>query len=169
MGSLIEVYLDRSNNEIMIAESLKRLTEQEGDKENFDLPGDFSFYSAVISHSYYAIFYAAKALLLTKKIDTKAPEVHKKTFEEFKKNFVDTNELDINFLKIYRKMIVRADELLQIFKDEKWKRGHFTYQTIPQANKEPAEDSLKNAKFFVSNIIRVVKEAKMTFWSKGAN
>ncbi|HLD00807.1 MAG TPA: hypothetical protein VJC39_03620, partial [Candidatus Nanoarchaeia archaeon] len=105
-------------------------------------------------------FYAAKALLLTKKIDTKAPEVHKKTFEEFKKNFVDTNELDINFLKIYRKMIVRADELLQIFKDEKWKRGHFTYQTIPQANKEPAEDSLKNAKFFVSNIMRVVKEAK---------
>jgi len=169
MGSLIEVYLDRSNNEIMIAESLKRLTEQEGDKENFDLPEDISFYSAVISHSYYAIFYAAKALLLTKKIDTKAPEVHKKTFEEFKKNFVDTNELDINFLKIYRKMIVRADELLQIFKDEKWKRGHFTYQTIPQANKEPAEDSLKNAKFFVSNIIRVVKEAKMTFWSKGAN
>ena len=169
MGSLIDIYLDRSNNEIMIAESLKRLTEQEGDKENFDLPEDISFYSAVISHSYYAIFYAAKALLLTKKIDTKAPEVHKKTFEEFKKNFVDTNELDINFLKIYRKMIVRADELLQIFKDEKWKRGHFTYQTIPQANKEPAEDSLKNAKFFVSNIIRVVKEAKMTFWSKGAN
>ena len=160
MGSLIDVYLDRSNNEIMIAESLKRLTEQEGDKENFDLPEDISFYSAVISHSYYAIFYAAKALLLTKKIDTKAPEVHKKTFEEFKKNFVDTNELDINFLKIYRKMIVRADELLQIFKDEKWKRGHFTYQTIPQANKEPAEDSLKNAKFFVSNLMKVVKESK---------
>lgn len=160
MGSLTEIYLDRSNNEVMIAESLKRLTEQEEDKENFHLPEDISFYSAVISHSYYAIFYAAKALLLTKKIDTKAPEVHKKTFEEFKKNFVDTNELDIYFLKIYKKMIVRADELLQIFKDEKWKRGHFTYQTIPQANKEPAEDSLKNAKFFVSNIMKIVKEAK---------
>ena len=164
MGSLTEIYLDRSNNEVMIAESLKRLTEQEEDKENFDLPEDISFYSAVISHSYYAIFYAAKALLLTKKIDTKAPEVHKKTFEEFKKRFVDTKELDINFLKIYKKMIVRADELLQIFKDEKWKRGHFTYQTIPQANKEPAEDSLKNAKFFVSNIMKVVKEAKNKFY-----
>ncbi len=159
MGSLTEIYLDRSNNEVMIAESLKRLTEEEDDKEHFDLPEDISFYSAVISHSYYAIFYAAKALLLTKNIDTKAPEVHKKTFEEFKKHFVDTKELDINFLKIYKKMIVRADELLQIFKDEKWKRGHFTYQTIPQANKEPAEDSLKNAKFFVSNIMKVVKEA----------
>lgn len=159
MGSLIEVYLDRSNNEVMIAESLKRLTEEEEDKENFNLPEDSSFYSAVISHSYYAIFYAAKALLLTRNINTKAPEVHKKTFEEFKKHFVDTNDLDINFLKIYKKMIVRADELLQIFKDEKWKRGHFTYQTIPQANKEPANDSLKNAKFFISNIMVVVKES----------
>ena len=160
MGSLIEIYLDRSNNEIMIAESLKRLTELEDDKENFNLPEDTSFYSAVISHSYYSIFYVTKALLLIKKIDIREPEIHKKTFEEFKKNFVDTNELDINFLRIYKKMIVRADELLQIFKDEKWKRGHFTYQTIPQANKEPAEDSLKNAKFFVSNIMKVVKETK---------
>jgi uncharacterized protein (UPF0332 family) len=159
MGSLIEIYLDRSTNELMIAESLKRLSERYEDKEKFNLPEDVSFYSAVISHSYYAIFYVTKALLLTKNIDTKAPEVHKKTFEEFKKNFVDTNELDINFLKIYKKMIVRADELLQIFKDEKWKRGHFTYQTIPQANKEPADDSLKNAKFFVSNMMKVVNNS----------
>ena len=125
---------------------------------SFDLPDDISFYSSVISHSYYAIFYAAKAILLTKDIVTKSPEVHKNTFEEFKKNFVDTNELDVSFLKIYQKMIVRADELLEIFKDEKWKRGHFTYQTIPQANKEPAEDSLKHSKFFVSNVMKVIKE-----------
>ncbi|MBU1199821.1 MAG: HEPN domain-containing protein [Nanoarchaeota archaeon] len=159
MGSLTEIYVDRANNEIMVAESLKRLSEKEEDKVNFDLPDDISFYSSVISHSYYAIFYAAKALLLIKGIETKAPEVHKKTFEEFKQKFVDTKELDVSLLKIYKKMMVRADELLEIFKDEKWKRGHFTYQTIPQANKEPAEDSLKNAKFFVSNIMRVIKES----------
>ena len=46
MGSLIEIYLDRSNNEIMAAESLKRLSEQEKDKVNFDLPEDISFSSA---------------------------------------------------------------------------------------------------------------------------
>jgi len=48
--------------------------------------------------------------------------------------------LDVNLLTIYKKMMVRADQLLQIFKDEKWKRGHFTYETIPQANKDPADD-----------------------------
>lgn len=63
-------------------------------------------------------------------------------------------------LEIYKKMVVRADELLEIFKDEKWKRGNFTYNTIPQANKEPAEDSLKNAKQFLSNISKVIKMFK---------
>ena len=158
MGSLTEIHVDRANNEVMAAESLKRLSDSGKDKLNFGLPDDISFYSSVISHSYYAIFYAAKALLLTKGIETKAPEIHKKTFEEFEKNFVGTKELDVILLKIYKKMIVRADELLGIFKDEKWKRGHFTYQTIPQANKEPAEDSLKNSKFFVSNIMKAIKE-----------
>ena len=55
-------------------------------------------------------------------------------------------------------MVVRADDLLEIFRDEKWKRGTFTYKTIPQANKEPAEDSIRNAKFFVSNIANVIKK-----------
>ena len=55
-------------------------------------------------------------------------------------------------------MIVRADELLQIFKDEKWKRGHFTYQTIPQANKEPAEQSIQNAVTYIKNMKLIVEK-----------
>ena len=157
MDSLVRIYLERANNEIMAAKSLKRLSENKGDKENFSLPSDVSFYSSVISHSYYSVFYSAKALLLTKNIKTSSPEIHKKTFEAFKKNFVDSGILDVGLLKIYNKMLIRADELLQIFKDEKWKRGHFTYQTIPQANKPYADDSLKNSKFFVSNILKVIK------------
>jgi hypothetical protein len=73
MDSMVEIFLNRANNEIMAAESLKRLSEEQKDKENF-------------------------------------------------------------------------------------KRGHFTYETIPQANKEPATDSLNNSKFFVANISKVVKK-----------
>ncbi len=47
---------------------------------------------------------------------------------------------------------------LQIFKDEKWKRGHFTYQTIPQANKEPAEQSINNAVTFLKNIKLIIEK-----------
>jgi len=52
MDSLVEIYLERANNEIMVAESLKRLSEYKEDKKSFNLPSDISFYSSVISHCY---------------------------------------------------------------------------------------------------------------------
>lgn len=156
MDSMVEIYLNRANNEILLAQSIKRLSEKPEDKQNFNLPSDITFYSSVISHSYYCIFYAAKSILLIKNIKTSSPEVHKKTYDKFKETFVDTGILDVNLLNIYNKIIIRADKLLQIFKDEKWKRGHFTYETIPQANKEPADDSLENARLFFNNIKKVI-------------
>ncbi|MBU4246675.1 MAG: HEPN domain-containing protein [Nanoarchaeota archaeon] len=147
MDLMIKSYIERAENEIVIAETLKRLSNEANAKQFFGISDRMTFYSSAISHSYYAIFYAAKAILLTKNIKTTAPEIHKKTFEEFKRNFVDTGILNVKLLEIYRKMVIRADELLEIFKDEKWKRGNFTYNTIPQANKEPAEDSLKKQNY----------------------
>ncbi len=157
MDIMVEALIKRADTEMMLAEKLKVLSEEIEAKKFMKIPENVTFYSSVISHSYYAIFYAAKAILLTKNIKTSAPEIHKKTFDEFKKNFVDTGILDVKLLEIYKKMVIRADELLEIFKDEKWKRGNFTYNTIPQANRAPAEDSLKNAKLFVSNIIKVIQ------------
>jgi len=142
----------------MAAESLNRLSNSKKYKLEFNLPENTTFYSSVISHSYYSIFYATKAILLTKNIKTESPEIHKKTYDAFKKYFVDSGLLDVRLLQIYKKMIVRADQLLEIIKDEKSKRGHFTYRTIPQANKEPADESLNHAKFFVSNIIKVIED-----------
>jgi len=52
--------------------------------------------------------------------------------------------------------VVRADELIEIFHEEKWKRGNYTYNTIPQANKEPAQDSITNSKLFTSNVIKIL-------------
>ena len=158
MDLMIKNYTERAGNEIVIAETLNKLSIDSDAKQSFDIDDKITFYSSVISHSYYAIFYAAKAILLTKNIKTSFPEVHKKTYEEFKKHFVETGILDLKLLKIYKEMIIKADYLLEIFKDLKIKRGKFTYKTIPQANKEPAEESLKNAKTFVSNIIKVIED-----------
>ncbi len=133
------------------------MSNNDDSKKSFNIGIETTFYSSVISHSYYAIFYVSKALLLTKNIITSPPEVHKKTYDKFKETFVDTGILDVKLLMIYKKMIIKADQLLQIFKDEKWKRGHFTYQTIPQTNKDPANESLKNAKLFVKNIRTVIE------------
>ena len=158
MDSMVKIFLERADNEILAAESLKKLSEEPDIKKEFKLSSKITFYSAVISHSYYAIFYSAKAMLMVKNIKTSVPEVHKKTFKLFKSVFVDTGILDVKLLEIYKEIVVKADELLEIFREEKWKRGNFTYKTIPQANKEPAEDSLNNAKIFFSNISKVISE-----------
>ena len=55
-------------------------------------------------------------------------------------------------MNIYEDIIVKADALLGIFKAEKKKRGEFTYQKLSQANIEPANESLQNAKTFFKHI-----------------
>ena len=160
MDSMARLYIKRAENEIVIAEKLKEMSDNAEVREFMQISHDMTFYSAVISHAYYSIFYAAKAILLTKSISTSSPDIHRRTLEAFKAHFVDTGILDVKLLEIYRKLVVRADELLEIFRDEKQKRGDFTYKTIPQANREPAEDSIKNAKIFVANIKKVVEMTK---------
>jgi len=64
MDLMIRNYLARAQNELTIASSLKRLSEDDDAKELFNIEEDNTFYSAVITHSYYAIFYSAKAMLL---------------------------------------------------------------------------------------------------------
>ncbi len=132
-----KIYLARAQNELNLSIMIKKISDdQKMQLEVFGMKED-TYYSATISHAYYSIFYAAKAYLLLKGIKTKAPEEHKKTFEEFSK-LVTKGVVDVELLKIYQNMILKADTLLHIFELEKDKRGKFTYRRIPQANQEPA-------------------------------
>ncbi len=159
MSDESELYLQRAENELVAAQILFDISNNPAlQKEQFKLEKDFTFYSTVISHSYYCIFYSAKATMIEQGIKTEAPEVHKKTVEAFEKNLVKTGKLDVELLKIYKKMIVRAEELLEIFSKEKGKRGEFTYRKLPQANKEPAKESLDNASLFFKNINKILRK-----------
>jgi len=157
MDSMAKLFIERAKNELKIAEVLLRLSEDNNIKKTFDVKENMTFYSGTITHAYYCIFYSAKAILATKNIKTSAPEIHKKTFDSFKKHFVDTGIIDAELLKIYRSMIIRADDLLEIFSIEKAKRGDFTYKTIPQANRKPAEGSIRNAQTFAANILKIIE------------
>ena len=158
MSDEAELYLQRAENELVAAQMLFEVSNNPKlQKEQFKLEKDFTFYSTVIGHSYYSIFYSAKAMLIKTSIKTEAPEVHKKTLEAFEKYLVNTGKLDMELLKIYQKMVVRADALLGIFSMEKRKRGEFTYQKLPQANQEPAQESLNNASFFFKNINKILR------------
>ena len=158
MDSVVKIYLSRALNELSQAKLLYAISSNNEKKQEFHIEEEMTFYSGVISHAYYSIFYSAKAILLSKGIKTTTPIVHKKTYEAFKEHFADSGIIDVELLKIYDTMIIRADELLQIFKDEKWKRGHYTYKTSPQANKEPAEQSINNSTKFIKNIKAIIEK-----------
>ena len=159
MNGETELYLQRPENELIAAQMLFDISSNLLlQKEQFKLEKEFTFYSSVISHSYYCIFYSAKASLIKIGIKTEAPEVHNKTLEAFEKYLVKTGKLDVELLKIYQKMVVRAEELLGIFLKEKGKRGRFTYQRLPQANREPAKESFDNASFFFKNINKILRK-----------
>lgn len=152
MDSEYKIYLERSRNELNLAGIIIKLSiNQEIQVDVFNASLIDTYFSSVISHSYFCIFYAAKAYLLKKGIKTKFPEEHKKAYLEFKK-LVEKGIIDVELLKIYEKMIIRAETLLGIFQLEKHKRGRFTYQKLSQANQEPAKESIDNAGLFFKHI-----------------
>ena len=145
--------------ELNLAKAVFKLSTTSSLKLQFELKEDDTFFSNSISNSYYCIFYSAKALLCSKGIATEPPEEHKKTLEEFEK-LAASGEIDVELLMIYKSMVVKADELLGIFRKEKSKRGKFTYKKLPQANLEPAKESLENAEKFFKNINLMIKESR---------
>lgn len=157
MDSEVKLLLDRADNELLAAKVLRSISEEDALKNNLAVPEKTTFYSSVISHSYYSIFYSARAALLSVGIKISAPFIHNKAYDKFKNAFVDSGKLDKYIMEAYEKMLMRAEDLLQIMKDEKSKRGKFTYKTFPQANKDPAEDSINNATLFVSHIKNMLK------------
>ena len=158
MDSESKIYNARAQNELNLSMMIQKISDDKKMQvEIFGVKED-TYYSATISHAYYSIFYAAKAYLLLKGIKTQVPEEHRKTFEEFSK-LVEKGTVDVELLRIYHNLLIKADTLLHIFELEKGKRGKFTYRRIPQANQEPAQESINNAKVFFNNIYRLCEKA----------
>ena len=151
-----KIYLERAKNELSLVKTIFKISVTDKLKIEFELKEDTTFFSNVIGNAYYCIFYSAKALLYFKNISTVPPEEHKKTLEEFEKLAL-SGEIDMELLKIYKSIVVKADELLGIFRKEKSKRGRFTYKQLPQSNLEPAKESIENAEKFIKNINLIVR------------
>lgn len=153
------LYLNRAKNELDLANAVFKISTETRFKLDLELKEDSTFFSNVINNSYYCIFYSAKAFLHTKGIITTAPEEHRKTLEEFEK-LAASGQIDEELVRIYKDIVVKAEELLGIFAKEKSKRGKFTYRMLPQANLEPAKESLENAEKFYKNINLIVHKNK---------
>lgn len=157
MDSEVKIMLDRADNEILAAKALKRLSEEQKVQQELNIPDKTTFYSSVISHSYYSIFYAARAYLLFKKIKLSSEQgIHQQVYFKFR-NIILEEPAGKEILELYEGIKTKAEMLLGIFSDEKRKRKAFTYETIAQANKSPAEESITNASIFLSHILLFIK------------
>jgi len=157
LGNKELLYLERAENELDLAKAIFKLSRNNELKLRFELKESKTFFSNVISNAYYCIFYSAKAYLLVNGIKTRPPEEHKKTYDEFRK-LAFLGKVDKDLLEIYESIVIKADELLGIFKKEKSKRGNFTYRKLPQANIEPAQISLENAEKFFKNVNAIIEK-----------
>ncbi len=149
----VSLLFERAENELLAAEVLKKLSEEAEAKQVLEVPAATTFYSSVINHAYYAIFYSAKAYLTFKGFKLPEQGQHQAVYYEFKR-FVQKGDLKKELLDLYDEVKTKAETLLSIIQEERGKREEYTYKTLPQANKEPAENSLKNARLFVSHMRR---------------
>ncbi len=157
MDSEVKLYLERAENELLLAKTNFDISIKYQLKEILGIPKEKTFFNDVISQAYYSIFYSAKAYLLKRNIKTKPPEEHKKTYEEFKR-FVDSGKINKQLLEIYDAETEKAEVLLKIFFSEKRKRGIFTYNVKSEANIPSAQESTNNARTFVSLIKSLVEK-----------
>ena len=119
MDSNTKLYLERAENELRLAEMIMQLSiNQDIQTKIPEINKTDTYFSSVISHAYYSIFYTAKAYLIIKGIITKIPNEHKKTYNQFKK-FVSQGIVDKELLILYENVLIKAETLLGIFKIEK--------------------------------------------------
>ena len=65
MDIKVNGYLERAENELILAKANFELSTQDKAKEVLNISLDRTFFNDVISESYYSIFYSAKAFLLS--------------------------------------------------------------------------------------------------------
>lgn len=155
MDSEGELSIKRMDNEFIVGKALFTLSENAEAKTLLKVPAAETFYSAVITHAYYAIFYSAKAYLMKKSLTFSEQGQHQAVYFAFRR-FVREGKIAAELLELYEEVKIKAENLLEIFEREEANRAKFTYKTLAQANKEPAENSLSNAETFLAEMKELI-------------
>lgn len=100
-----------------------------------------AYYEDSISRSYYAIFFATKALLLTKDVN---PQTHSGVKNQFAQHFVKTKDIEPEFNDILKE----AKEIREIG----------DYDEFYSASVEEARSQLENAEKFLQRVKEILQE-----------
>lgn len=161
-NSIVQSHLkwQKAVNDLLLAEGLLKISTKKEIKDALNYPDNATFFDWVIVCSYYSIFHATQALLGIKRIKI-MKRLHYATLISFAKHFIINNELAEELYFIYEGAEEKAKDLLEIFEEEKKKRGIFQYHRLSKSNLEPAKASVDNAKTFLDAIQEVLKKKKV--------
>ena len=156
----VNFFMKKASESIAVSSRLLKLEDEE----------ELATSMWVINTSYYAMFFAATALLAkyNHQIKTDAG-IHKLTYHAIVYYFVfDDNKLEKHFIEQYKDAVEEAEELLQLsekktstmisdLNNELVKRKRFTYDLGEIAEKKKAKTSFERAKSFVKEIELMLK------------
>ena len=166
-------FMANAESSLRTASVLQQISDENALKETLKTGVDFESYLWVIVSSYYAMFYAATALLAKQSVKTAGQIVHKVTADALIHLF-GSNEKLARLLEQYeeaqavgleligreelmKRMQKKADELIVAYESERKKRSKFQYDIGIQAKRGYAQTSLERAKEFVFEIGKLVK------------
>lgn len=169
----VDFFMANADSSLRTASILQQISDDEALKEKLKVGLDYESYLWVIVSSYYAMFYAATAILAKQGIKATGQIVHKVTADALI-HFFASNEKLAKLLEQYeeaqvvglelvgreellKRMQKKADELIIAYEGERKKRSKFQYDIGVLAKKGYAQTSLERAKVFVFEIRKLVK------------
>jgi hypothetical protein len=169
----VDFFMANAESSLRTASILQEISDESPLKEKLKVGADFESYLWVIVSSYYAMFYAATALLAKQGIRATGQIVHKVTADALI-HFYASNEKLAKLLEQYeeaqavglelvgreelvKRMQRKADELIISYESERRKRSKFQYDIGVQAKRGYAQTSLERAKSFVFEIRKLLK------------
>ena len=169
----VDFFMANAESSLRTASILQQISDENALKETLKVGMDFESYLWVIVSSYYAMFYAATAILAKQGTRATSQIVHKVTADALI-HFFGSNEKLAKLLEQYeeaqavglelvgreelmKRMKKKADELIIAYEGERKKRSKFQYDIGVQAKRGYAQASLERAKDFVFEIGKLVK------------
>jgi uncharacterized protein (UPF0332 family) len=166
-------FMANAESSLRTASVLQQISDDESLKETLQLGSNFESYLWVIVSSYYAMFYAATAILAKQGVKASGQIVHKVTADALIHFFASNKKLAklleqyeeaqtvglelIGREELMKKMQKKADELIISYEGERKKRSKFQYDIGVQAKRGYAQTSLERARIFVFEISKLVK------------
>jgi uncharacterized protein (UPF0332 family) len=150
MASKVENYLEKSESKLLLAKNSYSLSTNSYLRELSGLPREMTFFNETAQQSYFSIFYAAKAYLISNNFETFPPGEHSSTYNGLER------ELNCNGVDS-----ITAKRLMWIYYKERLNRGKSTYDPGFQLDGPAAKISISHAEEFLSAISSLIENDRL--------